>query len=58
MVITNSNKRVRNYSYGLKTLLKKKYLGIYIDNNLNWEYQVKHVNSKIAKNTGINSDIT
>jgi hypothetical protein len=53
MVITNSNKRVRNYSYGLKTLLKKKYLGIYIDNNLNWEYQIKHVNSKIAKNTGI-----
>ena len=36
-----------------ETLLNILILGTYIDNNLNWEYQIKHVNSKIAKNTGI-----
>jgi hypothetical protein len=54
MVITNSNKKVRNIR--IKNIVKRdfiKYLGIYTDNNLNWEYQIKHVNSKIAKNTGI-----
>ena len=30
-----------------------KYLGIYIDNNFKWTQQIKHVASKIAKNTGI-----
>ena len=44
--------------YGLKTLLKETLITllnilVYTDNNLNWEYQIKHVNSKIAKNTGI-----
>ena len=58
MVITNSNKKVRGIR--IKNIVKRdfiKYLGIYIDNNLNWEYQIKHVNSKIAKNTGIISKL-
>lgn len=30
-----------------------KYLGTYIDHKLNWEQQIRHVNSKLSKNTGI-----
>ena len=30
-----------------------KYLGIFLDKHLAWEYQIKHVNNKIAKNLGI-----
>ena len=30
-----------------------KYLGIYIDNNLNWALHIQHINSKISKNLGI-----
>ena len=30
-----------------------KYLGIYIDNNLNWALHIQHKNSKISKNLGI-----
>jgi hypothetical protein len=30
-----------------------KYLGIFLDEHLSWEYQIKHVNNKIAKNVGI-----
>jgi hypothetical protein len=29
----------------IKNIVIIKYLGIYIGNNLNWEYQIKHVNS-------------
>ena len=54
MLITNSNKKVRDIQ--IKNIEKRdfiKYFGIYIDKNLNWDYQIKHVNNKIAKNTGI-----
>lgn len=30
-----------------------KYLGVYVDKHLNWEPQIQHVNSKLAKNIGI-----
>ena len=30
-----------------------KYLGVYIDEHLQWHNQITHVNSKIAKNIGI-----
>ena len=30
-----------------------KYLGIYIDKNLNWATHIQHINSKISKNSGI-----
>ena len=30
-----------------------KYLGVYIDQHLHWGPQIKHINNKLAKNTGI-----
>ena len=30
-----------------------KYLGIYMDNNLNWASHIQHINSRISKNVGI-----
>ena len=30
-----------------------KYLGLFIDDHLNWKNQLKHINSKISKNLGI-----
>ena len=30
-----------------------KYLGIYLDEHLQWEPQIQHVNNKLAKNVGI-----
>ena len=30
-----------------------KYLGIYIDKNLNWAPHIQHINNKISKNMGI-----
>ena len=30
-----------------------KYLGIYIDKNLNWATHIQHINSKISKNLEI-----
>ena len=30
-----------------------KYLGVYIDDKLNWNYQITHINNKITKNIGI-----
>ena len=30
-----------------------KYLGVYIDQHLHWGPQIKHINSKLAKNIGI-----
>ena len=54
MLITNSNKNVGDIQ--IKNNEKRdfiKYLGVYIDKNLNWDHQIKHVNKKMAKNTGI-----
>ena len=47
ILITNSNKKVRDIQ--IKNIEKRdfiKYLGIYIDKNLNWDYQIKHVDNK------------
>ena len=30
-----------------------KYLGIYIDKNVNWATHIQHINSKISKSLGI-----
>ena len=30
-----------------------KYLGVYIDQNLNWEPEIQHINNKLGKNIGI-----
>ena len=34
-----------------------KYLGVYIDNKITWQKQIKHINNKIAKNLGIISKL-
>ena len=34
-----------------------KYLGVYLDEKMNWSYQIKHVNNKLAKNLGILSKL-
>ena len=47
ILITNSNKKVRDIQ--IKNIEKRdfiKYLGIYIDKNLNWDNQIKHVDNK------------
>ena len=52
MIISSPNKRVSSiYDIEQKDFIK--YLGIYIDKHLKWEQQIKHVKSKISKNTGI-----
>ena len=33
-----------------------KYLGIYLDEHLQWESQIQHVNNKLAKNVGTEPD--
>ena len=41
--------------HSLSMLFKNciKYLGIFIDKNLNWAPHIQHINSKISKNVGI-----
>ena len=54
MVITSSNKKHININ--IPNIERKnciKYLGIYLDEHLNWKSQIAHVNSKLAKNIGI-----
>jgi hypothetical protein len=54
MVITSTKKKIRHITISnIEEKLCIKYLGAYIDNKLNWKYQIKHVQSKIAKNLGI-----
>jgi hypothetical protein len=54
MVITSTKKKIRHITLSnIEEKLCIKYLGAYIDNKLNWKYQIKHVQSKIAKNLGI-----
>lgn len=54
MVITSANKKVSRIKIAnIEQKDNIKYLGIYLDEHLNWEYQIKHINNKIAKNIGI-----
>ena len=54
MIISSPNKRVSNIKiHDIEQKDFIKYLGIYIDKHLKWEQQIKHVKSKISKNTGI-----
>jgi hypothetical protein len=54
MVITSTKKKIRPITISnIEEKLCIKYSGAYIDNKLNWKYQIKHVQSKIAKNLGI-----
>ena len=53
MIISNKKLKptvhIKDIEY--KSIIK--YLGIYLDDKLNWNMQIKHVNNKIAKNIGI-----
>jgi hypothetical protein len=54
MVITSQKKKILNIR--IRNFEQKDYikcLGIYIDKHLTWDYQIKYVNSKLAKNIGI-----
>ena len=57
MVIKKGNEKIyiKLELYGIEIceVQKMKFLGIWIDNKLNWEYHIKHVLSKMA--TGIYS---
>ena len=39
--------------HGIEKKNYVKYLGIYIDEHLNWKTQITHVNNKLGKNLGI-----
>ena len=54
MLITSAKKKIQNICINnIEEKSDIKYLGIYVDNKLNWIQQIKHINSKIARNTGI-----
>ena len=54
MVITSAKKKVsRIYITNIEQKDNIIYLGICLDEHLNWEYQIKHINNKIAKNIKI-----
>jgi hypothetical protein len=54
MIITSAHKKkvdINIPNVNRKTYIK--YLGVFIDEHLNWHYEITHVNNKIAKNIGI-----
>jgi hypothetical protein len=54
MVISSNTKEHININiYNIERKSCIKYLGIYLDEHLNWKSQIVHVNNKIAKNIGI-----
>ena len=53
MLISSAKKTVRININNIERKSFVKYLGVYIDEHLNWEPQIQHVNNKLAKNIGI-----
>ena len=54
MVISSNTKEHININiHNIECKNCIKYLGIYLDEHLNWKSQIVHVNNKIAKNIGI-----
>ena len=51
MLILSAKKTVNINNIERKSFVK--YLGVYIDEHLNWEPQIQHVHNKLAKNIGI-----
>ena len=52
----SSPKKANRLKLNLRNIEEKnyiKYLGIYIDKNLNWALHIQHINSTISKNLGI-----
>ena len=53
MLISSTRKSVHININNIECKPLVKYLGVYLDEHLNWDPQIQHVNSKIAKNIGI-----
>ena len=53
MLVTSSKKQVHLNINNIERKSYIKYLGIYLDEHLQWEPQIQHVNNKLAKNVGI-----
>ena len=53
MLITSSKKKIHFNIHNIDCESYIKYLGIYLDEHLQWESQIQHVNNKLAKNVGI-----
>ena len=53
MLITSSKKKIHLNIHNIDCKSYIKYLGIYLDEHLQWESQIQHVNNKLAKNVGI-----
>ena len=45
--------KLKLYVHSVEEKNNIKYLGIYMDNNLNWTSHIQHINSKISENVGI-----
>ena len=53
MLITSSKKKLHLDIHIIDCKSYIKYLGIYLDEHLQWESQIQHVNCKLAENVGI-----
>ena len=53
MLITSSKKKIHLNIHNIDCKSYMKYLGIYLDEHLQWKSQIQHVNNKLAKNVGI-----
>ena len=53
MLITSPKKKMHFNIHNIDCKSYIKYLGIYLDEHLQWEPQIQHVNNKLAKNVGI-----
>jgi hypothetical protein len=54
MVISSTRKKLNSIkidNFEQKGFIK--YLGIFVDEHINWKQQIKHVNNKITTNIGI-----
>ena len=57
MLISSSKKKMHLNIHNIDCKSYIKYLGIYLDEHLQWEPQIQHVNNKLAKNVGITNKL-
>ena len=55
--LNNDNLKLSYNDNVLQTVINDKILGVFVDNNLTWSEQVKHVTEKIASNIWLLSKI-
>ena len=53
MLVTSLKKQWQLNINNIKCKSYIKYLGIYLDEHLQWEPQIQHVNNKLAKNVDL-----